>query len=102
MAPKTSPSRRPSTPRTVTRSCRVPEAAWEKHRERSASLSLPPSRVMTMLVEGFAAGEIDLPSVRLVFERSEDPEPPEQSEAGKSAQSAIDELQDDFDPDVEL
>jgi len=53
--------------RYPTRSIRIGDDTWLRAKKRAEAEGLTISRAMSMIVEGYAHGKIDLPRVQMVY-----------------------------------
>lgn len=53
------------------RTSRISDAVWDKARERAQSEEVSMSRMINLLVTGYADKQINLPTVKLVFDNAE-------------------------------
>lgn len=57
--------------RYPTRSVRIDDMTWDKAKTRAESEGVTISRVLSLLVEGYARGMVDLPRVQMVYPKKD-------------------------------
>lgn len=58
--------------RYPTRSVRIEDMTWNKAKARAESEGVTISRVLSLFVEGYARGMIDLPKMQMVYPKKQD------------------------------
>ena len=66
------PRQRPGSPRLPVRSVRVADSIWHTAQARAEADGVTLSYVVTLLVDGYGRGLIDLPRVEAVFTQVQD------------------------------